>query len=1116
MLLASCAAFDGSTSPHLTLLPPHTSRTANGGHLSLSLWAYPNRRGGWGEKVPLLFQGRTTLRPALALWLNADGTVTGQLQGHSVQSTVRVDENQWTHAVLRCRSDRAVTIAELFINGELVATNEMETNPLHSREPIFLAGLPASVTRSESDKVTPFVGLLDDVRLFSSALSSEEIGSLYGRAPEYPPPSAPAVPRASRPIKHLAELVNWQPGADPVNVSHVALRSRPHIDDALHRQQRIHCHDMAGGYLDDRFATGCATEHIYNFYNWQFVDTFIYFSHHRITVPPVGWIDAAHRNGVKVLGTFITEWDESKPDALYLLDGQPGESRFFFADKMIAMAKYYGFDGWFFNIECGLDSPENSRRMASFIDYMKTASKRELGDGALVIWYDSVTNEGVLKWQNQLNEKNEMFLDASDGIFVNYAWTEEMLCSSHARARERSHDVYFGIDCWGRGTYGGGQYHCYKALQAISDLQCDDPAKGSTSVAFFAPAWTFEGRHGGREGFESVERRFWLGSSSSERFHFDLDVEPTFLATAGQALVRPDVIKEDKWFVENGGGGWKLLQGDNVGPNVALSGQNVLQASHDWCRRGREFDLVQLLDSEIGRRGVSGFDTAGLLDRFPPSVSFGEWYAGGPPNCADLFYLKVELRDGDHKPLMSFDSTVLTAVPEWRLVSSTLFGFGPGVRYLYWEDGAKDVENWAGHFGTKIAGAFLEFKWHPNDQLARLGIRESIASYLPEREAPCALPFYTNFDQGVGHRLFSAGELVREGEWSHLSRQSLQPTYRYGQRVASCGDCIEFGIGHDLAFEGGSCLLVSGQFDSRVPAPGEAPYQLARLFKTCLALPTGDRSALLLVSITHRPETPNATVELVLELDDASLVRLATPTRSPARPLLEGKTAGEVLVIEAAHVDRLHGWDRAAYRVPADVLGGRRVVGLALLSQDLTREPSRASTGLTAFKARVGEIRINSAQPTQDENQPTSTAAASWWFPRPPPVCRLQGRTSWTIASLHPHLASSANLAQEEESGGAKEVRLANVWLTWERPTAADRAQEVESCDVYFAGKFLGRSYANGYFAENVLYEAPTRADDSEGEVGEKEVVGEFAVVSVSPLGVTQRMADAARVVVKW
>ena len=73
----------------------------------------------------------------------------------------------------------------------------------------------------------------------------------------------------------------------------------------------------------------------------------------------------------------------------------------------------------------------------------------------------------------------------------------------------------------------------------VSWRQCDDPAKGSTSVAFFAPAWTFEGRQGGREGFESVERRFWLGSNSSERFHFDLDVEPTFLSTAVQALVKP-------------------------------------------------------------------------------------------------------------------------------------------------------------------------------------------------------------------------------------------------------------------------------------------------------------------------------------------------------------------------------------------------------------------------------------------------------------------------------------------------------------------------------------------------------------------------------------------------
>jgi mannosyl-glycoprotein endo-beta-N-acetylglucosaminidase len=77
-----------------------------------------------------------------------------------------------------------------------------------------------------------------------------------------------------------------------------------------------------------------------------------------------------------------------------------------------------------------------------------------------------------------LNEKNEMFLDASDGLFVNYALTDEMLSSSHARARERNHDVYFGIDCWGRGTYGGGQYNCHKALQAIAKLEQVSPRHG--------------------------------------------------------------------------------------------------------------------------------------------------------------------------------------------------------------------------------------------------------------------------------------------------------------------------------------------------------------------------------------------------------------------------------------------------------------------------------------------------------------------------------------------------------------------------------------------------------------------------------------------------------------
>lgn len=101
--------------------------------------------------------------------------------------------------------------------------------------------------------------------------------------------------------------------------------------------------------------------------------------------------------------------------------------------------------------------------------------------------YDSVTIGGDLEWQDQLNEKNKPFFDISDGIFVNYTWKvlyvlnilqyiwilscfgsslrfffhliqENYPKLSADVAGERKFDVYMGIDVFGRGTYGGGQW----------------------------------------------------------------------------------------------------------------------------------------------------------------------------------------------------------------------------------------------------------------------------------------------------------------------------------------------------------------------------------------------------------------------------------------------------------------------------------------------------------------------------------------------------------------------------------------------------------------------------------------------------------------------------------
>lgn len=56
-----------------------------------------------------------------------------------------------------------------------------------------------------------------------------------------------------------------------------------------------------------RFIQGSATSNPYVFYHWRYIDIFVYFSHHTVTIPPVVWTNAAHRNSVPVLGKGTAE-----------------------------------------------------------------------------------------------------------------------------------------------------------------------------------------------------------------------------------------------------------------------------------------------------------------------------------------------------------------------------------------------------------------------------------------------------------------------------------------------------------------------------------------------------------------------------------------------------------------------------------------------------------------------------------------------------------------------------------------------------------------------------------------------------------------------------------------
>ncbi|KAH1211828.1 Cytosolic endo-beta-N-acetylglucosaminidase 1 [Glycine max] len=309
-------------------------------------------------------------------------------------------------------------------------------------------------------------------------------------------PKEPSMP-ISYPIKTLKELESgsyFESFHYPFNKASVPIESG-YSEPLPNRRRILVCHDMAGGYLDDKWVQGGTNAEAYAIWHWHLIDVFVYFSHNLVTLPPPSWTNTAHRHGVKVLGTFITEGDEGTTVCNELLSTK--ESAQMYAKHLAELAVTLGFDGWLLNMEVSL-KPEQISNLKEFVNHLSLTTHSSV-PGSLVIWYDSVTINGDLWWQNELNEHNKPFFDICDGIFTNYSWQEDYPRRSAAVAGDRKFDVYMGIDVFGRNTYGGGMWNTNVALDVIR--------KDDVSAAIFAPGWVYETKQA--PDFETAQNRWW-------------------------------------------------------------------------------------------------------------------------------------------------------------------------------------------------------------------------------------------------------------------------------------------------------------------------------------------------------------------------------------------------------------------------------------------------------------------------------------------------------------------------------------------------------------------------------------------------------------------------------
>lgn len=312
------------------------------------------------------------------------------------------------------------------------------------------------------------------------------------------------------------QLLNWSPENDPsapYNRSQIPLAERVTsytVNDNAQKKAKV----VALSALNKN-TSGVPSQGGNNFYTntfsyWQYVDLMVYWagsSGEGIIVPPsADVIDAAHKNGVPILGNVFfppTVYGGQKEWVDQMLE-QRDDGSFPAGDKLLEVAEYYGFDGWFINQETTGGTKETADKMKAFLSYLQDEKRKDMH----IMWYDSMIDDGEIDWQNSLTDRNKMFLQddqqrVSDSMFLNFWWENQQASFEKSKEIGRSpYDLYTGIDVEANG------------FQTKVPWDGIFPAGKSpyTSLGIYRPDWAYNSSKTMEE-FYQKEQNFWVGQA---------------------------------------------------------------------------------------------------------------------------------------------------------------------------------------------------------------------------------------------------------------------------------------------------------------------------------------------------------------------------------------------------------------------------------------------------------------------------------------------------------------------------------------------------------------------------------------------------------------------------
>lgn len=311
------------------------------------------------------------------------------------------------------------------------------------------------------------------------------------------------------------DLLKWEPGArsdDDLNKSSVPLAERYQgdvINEKANPEAKVQALSNTNSKAKDHASIGGEEFKSYSFDYWQYLDSMVFWEG---LVPTPDVIDAGHRNGVPVYGTLFFNWSNSIADQERFVAAlkQDEDGSFPIAKKLVDLAKYYGFDGYFINQETtgNLVKPLG-KKMRDFMLYSKEYAEK-VEHPIKYSWYDAMTYEYGRYHEDGLGDYNYPFMQKegekvpADLFFANFNWnkeTNDYSVSTAKRLGRSQYDILAGLE-----LQKGGSYRTKVDWKSL----LDENGKLRLSLGLFAPdTITSLGKEG--EDYHKNEDIFFTG-----------------------------------------------------------------------------------------------------------------------------------------------------------------------------------------------------------------------------------------------------------------------------------------------------------------------------------------------------------------------------------------------------------------------------------------------------------------------------------------------------------------------------------------------------------------------------------------------------------------------------